>query len=74
MKAQLAYAVQTPLMFIIRDDGDRAVSYNGDGTNPSYNWILRRIRKQHLGKHLISCGEVDYRMKLPVRYWELLWM
>ena len=40
VKAQLAYAVQTPLMFIIRDDGDRAVSYNGDGTNPSYNWIF----------------------------------
>lgn len=40
VKLQLAYAVENPLMFILREDGDKAIAYGGDGTNPSYNWIF----------------------------------
>ena len=40
VKAQLAYAVENPLMFILRNDEDKATIYGGDGTNPSYNWIF----------------------------------
>ena len=40
VKAQLAYTVENPLMFMLRDDGDKVTAYGGDGTNPSYNWIF----------------------------------
>ena len=40
VKAQLAYAVENPLVFILRDDNDKTAAYGGDGTNPSYNWIF----------------------------------
>ena len=40
VKLQLAYAVENPLMFILREYGDKAIAYGGDGTNPSYNWIF----------------------------------
>ena len=40
VKVQLAYAVENPLMFILRNDEDKAAIYGGDGTNPSYNWIF----------------------------------
>ena len=40
VKAQLAYAVENPLVFILRDDNDKTATYGGDGTNPSYNWIF----------------------------------
>ena len=40
VKLQLAYAVENPLMFILRDHDDKATTYGGDGTNPSYNWIF----------------------------------
>ena len=40
VKAQLAYTVENPLMFMLRDDGDKVAAYGGDGTNPSYNWIF----------------------------------
>ena len=40
VKVQLAYAVENPLMFILKDDDDKAVVYGGDGTNPAYNWIF----------------------------------
>ena len=40
VKAQLAYTVENPLMFMLRDDGDKVTAYGGDNTNPSYNWIF----------------------------------
>ena len=40
VKAQLAYTVENPLMFMLRDDGDKVAAYGGDDTNPSYNWIF----------------------------------
>ena len=40
VKAQLAYTVENPLMFMLRDDGDKVAAYGGDNTNPSYNWIF----------------------------------
>ena len=40
VKVQLAYTVENPLMFITRDDNDKAITYGGDGTNLSYNWIF----------------------------------
>ena len=40
VKLQLAYAVENPLMFVLRDDDDKAIAYGGDGTNPSCNWIF----------------------------------
>ena len=39
VKTQLAYAVENPLIFILRDDDDKATTCGGDGANPSYNWI-----------------------------------
>ena len=40
VKVQLAYTIENPLMFILRDDIDKTATYGGDGTNPSYNWIF----------------------------------
>ena len=40
VKAQLAYGVENPLIFILRDDDDKAVVYGGDGTNSSFSWIF----------------------------------
>ena len=37
VKVQLAYTVENPLMFVLRDDND--VTYGGNG-RPSYNWIF----------------------------------
>ena len=37
VKLQLAYAVENPLMFVLRDDDDKAIAYGG---GPSYNWIF----------------------------------
>lgn len=37
---QLAYAVENPLIFILRDDDDKGTTYGGDDTNPSFNWIF----------------------------------
>ena len=38
--AQLAYTVENPLMFMLRDDGDKVTAYGGDNSNASYNWIF----------------------------------
>ena len=35
VKVQLAYTIENPLMFILRDDIDKTATYGGDGTNPS---------------------------------------
>lgn len=40
VSAQLAYAVENPLMFVLRDDEDKANTYGGDDKNSSYNWIF----------------------------------
>ena len=40
VKVQLAYTIENPLMFILRDDNDKTAAYGGDGTNSSYNWIF----------------------------------
>jgi hypothetical protein len=40
VKVQLAYVVENPLIFMLRDDDDKAITYGGDGTKPSYNWIF----------------------------------
>ena len=48
VKAQLAYTVENPLMFMLRDDGDKVAAYGGDNTNPSYNWICGASAKNSL--------------------------
>ena len=40
VKLQLAYVVENPLMFILRDDDDKLAIYGGDSAEPSYNWIF----------------------------------
>lgn len=38
--AQLAYTVENPLMFMLRDDDDSSASYGGNNTTASSNWIF----------------------------------
>ena len=72
VKVQLAYTIENPLMFILRDDIDKTATYGGDGTNPSYNWIFAAHPARMitypvlcLGRHPINCGGVVCRMRKP---------
>lgn len=67
--AQLAYTVEHPLEFILRDNKDQSITYGGGGSNPSYNWIFAAHPKKNPWKasnKLWGGSLVDEATSLPL--------